>query len=415
MIKKAISKVFLIISSVACLQIISTILLARHFNKSEMGLYRLILTIVELGTMVSLFGSDYSLVRFFSKEETAFHAYDWMSFVKKIFIVSLVLIAVCTAFGTILYGFDTWAIITLPILMSLLASIFLFSALLRAQRKYTLAIFFNRCNFAIFFLFIITLYFLRSLTLSAAFSSFIIAASIANGILIYYCKKHIPAGDKKIPLAVFKNSFPYFGLGVTILLILQTGPLLIGKILSYRELAIYVVIASLMRIFEFSQDASYYVLVPYMNAKDTIPMKKLFLGVLAMGIAISLFYAFSGTFIINLCFRGLYNEGKYLLPYFIAIGLIRTLYILPASFIGGRSSEATLRHLFYITAIASLLNLLLSYFFILKWQLRGAAWAQIVTWSFVVIASWCMIRRYSDKTSEGSLKYEAAVALTPET
>ena len=72
MLKKNISQVFIIIVSIALLQITGTILLARALPKPDMGLLRLVLTIVELASLISLMGIDYSLVRFFSSSEMSF-------------------------------------------------------------------------------------------------------------------------------------------------------------------------------------------------------------------------------------------------------------------------------------------------------------------------------------------------------
>jgi O-antigen/teichoic acid export membrane protein len=181
---------------------------------------------------------------------------------------------------------------------------------------------------------------------------------------------------------------------VALLILLQTGNLIIGKILSFKSLAVFAVTASVMRLFEFVQDAAYHVLAPHLNKSANKSLKKVFLKLFLTGLLVSLFYLVFAKPLIHLLFRGLYDEGLYLVPYFIGIGFIRTLFTLPASIIGGRSSAKALKNQFYITALAALLNLGLSLILINFWQLKGVAMANLISWIFLLIASFFSTQKY---------------------
>ncbi len=387
MLKRNVFRVFIVISSIAFLQVAATIILARHLPKAEMGLYRLILTIVDLGTLVSLRGIDQAFVRFFSSPGIYPAEYDWKSFLKSFFSVSLIIISIIAFISSFIYRFPSFVSLATVILMVMLTSIFIFSSFVRARKKYGLSIFLSRMNFLIFFFLLAMLYIFKKISLINAIFYYTLAVVLAGCAVIYYAFVKIPSGKKLLPFSVTKTGIYYFGMALSIGLILQTSYLFIGKMLSYKDLAVYAVITSIMRLFEFTQDSTYYVLAPYLNTRSNVPAKKLLFTLLSLATGIALIYLFFGKIAVHIFFKGLYDEGVYLLPFFIGIGVVKTLYIFPASIIGGRTSEITLRNQFYLTGAAALLNICLTYAFITKWSLAGAAGASLLTWSILFIVA----------------------------
>ena len=394
MLKKFISRVFIIIASIALLQIFGTIILARQLNKEDMGLYRLILTIAELGSLVSIMGIDHSFVRFFSTPGVSFEKYNWSRFLSRFFLASIVIISLVSLAARIVYGFSLLIISCVFLILVMLTSIFIFTSLLRAIHKYELAIFLSRINFIIFFGGLASLYVFKGISLKNALICYTLSAILANFIVIYYCSKNLSVGKLPIPWGVLKTGLYYFGQGVSILLIIQTGYLLIGKMLTYKDLAVYAVIASVMRLFEFVQDSSYYVLAPHLNKNSGSPLKTVFIKTLFAGLGLALVYLLFARQIIHLLFKGLYDDGAYLVPLFVGAGFIRTLNILPASILGGRGSEYVLRNQFYVMLFAAIFNIFLTYFFIQKWALLGAASASLITWCIVFAASLLVTKRF---------------------
>lgn len=394
MIKRAVSKVFIIISSIAFLQVAATIILARNLSKAEIGLYRLALTIAELATLVGLMGIDHAFVRFFSRPKISPAEYNWKAFLKSSSCASIIFIFAIAFIFSFIYKFPIFINIAIIILPAMLGSVFLFSSFLRARQKYELSVFFGRMNFLIFFFFLATLYLFKKLSLVNATLCYSLAAVLANCAIIYYVFKKIPCGEKPIPRSVSKTGLYYFGIAVSITFILQSSYLFIGKMLSYKDLAVYAVITSIMRIFEFAQDSTYYVLAPHLNNKANIPAKKLFLALLLLAGGIALMYLIFGKMAAHFFFKGLYDEGSYLIPFFVGIGVVKTLYVFPASIIGGRTSELTLRNQFYITAVAAVLNIWLNYVFIIKWGLAGAAYASLMTWIILFITAFYITKKH---------------------
>ena len=394
MVRIRISRVFVIISFVALLQISGTILLARNLPKADMGFWRLLLTLIEMGTLFGLLGIDHSFVRFFSPASVSIQEYDWKSFLNKFFILSSAIIFIVSAIAASIYKLSLPLTLFLIISAIMSVSVFIFASFLRAKQKYELAIFFSRSNFLIFFIIFMVIYALKAITLKTLAISYLFSIAIANIVIIHYLLKKTPNGTRPIPRAVLINGLYYFGMGIAIILMLQLGNLTIGKILSYKDLAVYVVIASVMRLFEFIQDSSYYVLAPHLNQESNIPFKKIFSVIFLVGLITSFLYLLFAKSLVHILFAGLYDEGLYLVPFFIGIGFVRTLFVLPASIIGGKSSEAVLKNQFLLTCAAASLNFVLILVFITKWQLRGVALANLISWSLLFIASLFLTKKY---------------------
>lgn len=397
MLKKSISRVFVIISLIAILQITGTIVLARNLTKSQMGLYRLILTIIELGSLVSLMGLDHAIVRFFSSPMGSFNNYNWKRFLKIFYGFSLTIVFFISIIAGLIYKFDPLVIFCIFICLALAGPIFLSSAMLRACKKYELSILFCRLNFLLFFLFLVFLFIFKRIHFTHVLAGYVLSAILASFIVMYYCNKYIPLGEKPVPVSIIKNGVYYFVMGVSLFTMLQASYLLIAKFLSLKDLAVYAVIASTMRIFEFVQDSSYHVLVPHLNAGNELSLKIMYQKILLIGILIATLYILFSQPVIHFLFKGLYDEGIYLVPIFVGIGLARTLFILPASIIGAKSSELALRNQVYFTLFAALANIYLTYVFIQRWQLRGAAYSSLITWLAVLAVSLILTKRFYRK------------------
>lgn len=394
MVRKLVSKVLLIIASLAFLQIIGTILLARNLPKQDMGFYRLLLTLIDLGVILGTIGIEHSLVRFFSSASVGIEEYNWKMFIKKFLLASSLIAISISVIYAFIYKLSIPAIFFLTISITMISSILIFSSFLRAKEKYGLAIFFSRNIFLIFFILLTVIYALKCITIKNVIASYLVSAVLANMLAVSYFLKKTKNGNKIIPPSILKNGLYYFGIGVALLILLQTGNLIIGKVLSFRELAIFTVVASVMRLFEFAQDASYYVLTPHLNKSVNRSLKEIFLKLFCTGLLISLFYVIFAKPLVHFLFRGLYDEGLYLIPYFIGIGFVRTLFTLPASIIGGRSSAEALKNQLFITSLAALLNLGLSFTLINILQLKGVAIANLTSWVLLLSASLFLTRKY---------------------
>jgi O-antigen/teichoic acid export membrane protein len=205
MIKKVVSKVFLIIISLAFLQIIGTILLARTLPKQDMGFYRFLLTLIDLGVVWATIGIDHSLVRFFSSASTHIEEYNWKIFIKKILLLSALIAIAISIIYALIYKLSFITICFTSVSIIMVSSALIFSSFLRAKEKYELAIFFSRNIFLIFLIILLTIYALNLISITNVILGYLLSALLANCLVAYYFIKNIKNGDKTIPAAIIKN------------------------------------------------------------------------------------------------------------------------------------------------------------------------------------------------------------------
>lgn len=395
MLKRRIFRVFIIVAGIAVFQVLGTIILARNLGKSEVGLYRLILSIIEVAVIGSLAGIDQSLVRFFSSPNIFLASYNWAGFVKRFFLaISLPVVVLLALILGLTYKLGFPGILFIILSSSVIVLILILASFLRSTENYEIAVFFSRMHFLLFFLFICGLLLTKNLSYTLVLSGYILSLAASVSISVYYCLKYLPQGSEKINLSVVKNGLYYFGIGLAIMSIINMGNLFIGKLLSYRDLAIYAVIASLMRLFEFVQVSSYHVLAPYFNRQKRIPVGRIIFSLAVAAVAIAVFYLSFGSLMVHYLFKGNYDEGIYLIPLFVAAGLLRTLYVMPASIIGGKCSQLILRRQFFVCCLVAAINAVLNMVLIRRFRLTGAALANLLSWALLLIASLFGTRNY---------------------
>jgi O-antigen/teichoic acid export membrane protein len=398
MIKVRITRTFLIMVFVATAQFIGTVLLARSLSRADMGFYRLVLTIIDLGVLLGVLGMDASLVRFFSSQGAIFSRFDWKSFVRGFFPWSLLLMIGVALAAHFAYRFPPLVTLGIIATMTLLLSLALHSSLLRAAHKYERAVFVSRLHLIISFACIAILYALKLLSVPAALLAYVGAAGIAGLVTYAHTRAALSSGSERLPASVVRNGLFYFGIAASLVVIAQAGPLLIARVLSLRELALFSVIASFLRLFEFVQDSSFYVLTPHLNAAKDVRMYRLLAKLLACGAGITALYLAVSKPLVHLLFNGIYDDGVRLVPWFCAVSTVKILCVLPSSIIGGLSSERILRRQCAVYILCSLLHVALTFVFVAGYGITGALAAMLVTWLTILASTLYGTRKYLAQT-----------------
>jgi len=392
MMKKNILRVFIIMSVLAAFQITNTFILARNLSKPDVGLFKIIVMMGELACIIGLVGMNDSFVRFFSR--TSPGNYNWKAYSILVLLLCSLLSMIIVIGISIFYAFNIWLSIALAIIVVLGLANRLFTALLRSQKHYELTTFLERMNSIPFFILLMLILALGNLTLKNYILFYIASLMVAIFLIIHVVLKKIPAGLEPVPRHLPKDGLLFFGIAITIIIMLNANLLFIAKMLSYKDVAIYAIILSVMKIFEISVRALYYIFVPYLNTDKPIEVFKIISFLITVAICISIFYILAGRTLIHFLFKGQYDEGFYLLPYFIGIGIFRTLYVLPSSIAGGRAKSETLKRFFYFNCIGAFISIILNYVFILKWQLTGAALATLCTWAIMTCLGFFVVKDY---------------------
>lgn len=377
-IQKDIIKVFFIMAGVALFHVLNTLILARNLSLPDMGLFRIVLTLSGFIFILSLLGMDASFIRFFSRESP--RGYRWFPYVSSVWLFCAILATAAAVAAGHFYALGPGLIAAVVIATLLSLGNRFFTSLLRAQKYFGLATFLEKGSSLAFFILLAVFMVQSSVTLGNAIVAYLVSAGLAVLVIIRIVFKLTPSGPNPLPAHLPRDGLIFFGILVTTMAMLNANQLFIPKMLSYESLAVYAVTLSVMRIFELSVNALYFVFAPSLNNKEPVESFKIIAFLTAVGLGIGALYLGFGRQIIHFLFKSKYDEGAKLIPLFVGTGFCRLLYVFPASIVGGRAPQETLRRLFYCNCLAAGLGLVLNYFFILKWALEGAALATFYTW-----------------------------------
>ena len=370
----------------------------------QMGLFRIVLTVGEFIFVVSLLGIDASFIRFFSRYSPSL--YRWKRYVCMAIGLSALLACGLVLIAGKFYEFTPLVVSAVVIAVVLSITNRAFNSFLRAQKYFGQATFLERSSVLVFFGLLIILFAVKKLTFNSALFSYLFAAAVAVFWIIRISTRKIKSGKKALPSSIFKEGLIFFGILVTITIMLNANQLFIAKMVSYESLAVYTVTLSIMRVFELAVNALYYVFVPSLNNDKPIETGKIFAFLVTIGLLIGSFYFVAGKSMIHFLFQGKYDQGAELIPFFVGIGICRMLYIFPASIAGGRASKKSLRRFFYANCLAAIFGIILNYFFILRMGIKGAALATMYTWMLAAIFSCLAVKKELFSGVVGRLKTE---------
>jgi O-antigen/teichoic acid export membrane protein len=389
-IRKDVVAVFAIMALMSLFHITNTLILARNLSKPQMGLFRMVLTLAQFIFVISLLGMDASFIRFFSRKNPA--GYRWRPYLGKVlFFCAIPALILAFAAGSF-YNLQGWYIFYLIAAILLSMANRLFTSLLKAKKYFAKATFLERSSSIFFFIFLIIFVASKGIYLNMVFLAYIISALLAVALIIFFAFRFLPSGKKPLPRHLPSNGLIFFGILATTIAMLNASQLFIAKMVSYQALAVYTVVLSVMRIFELSMNALYHVFVPSFNNDRPLEARRTIIFLLLIALAIGAFYFVLGGPLIHFLFQGKYDEGISLVPFFIGLGIMRILYIFPASIAAGRAKGKTLRRFFYFNCLAAVCGLFIHYFFIMKWQLEGAALATGLTWTLAVFLSFIAVK-----------------------
>ena len=390
MLRKKLTNIFIIIAIMAFIKAVYTIMLGRALPKQDMGIVSFIFSSSGLVIGFAMLGQHTALTRFFSNNAPA--DYNWKKWFKN-FLCAGGFITIISA--VVIYKFYhlslPYSVLFILIVFSFLA-IKGYSGLLRSQGILEKAIFFTSLPNLVFAFFII----LGMIFMKPANASLVIICyTIAAVISAYYISRHttqkIKYGIKPIPKGAYIDGAILFVSSVSMYVLTTSDRLFIAKMLSFEDLAIFSVTFSIMVIFNLGAETLWFVMMPHFAKVGSINFKKIYAYLLVVATATSIFYMLFGDKILSILFDGKYDEGKFLIPYFVIIGVIRLFNQVPSSIISGRLRQNYLKIFLYLTIATLILNLILNYYFIGLWKLKGAAMATIICWLMYFIGGWVVV------------------------
>ena len=373
-----VGRVLLVVLAGAGLQLMMQALIARTLTKTEVGVVSLLLGALPILSTLSLFGQDSATVRFLSRSPSG--TYDARSHVNRVMAVVVPLAVLAGVAGAWFYGLGAGLGATLVVLILSQNAVTIVTSVMRAAHRYELAMAGVRMPAMAA---AVVMLFLR-LTDALTLRSSVVALGLAFGLsalcIFVAGRRGLDVGDGTVPRSVMGEGVLFFGLGISFAFMIAIDKLIIGKMMTYADLAIYASIFAVMRGFDFLFYSISYVLMPRVNRIHRLKLKRINLSIAGLAAVVTAGYLLLGDDVVRLLYEGKYDVGSYLILPFALSGIAKLFYSVPSSVIGARLPRTALKQFMWFNLAGMVLNVALDIALILRMGLAGAALATAASW-----------------------------------
>jgi len=339
-------------------------------------------------SVFGLMGQHLSIVRFFSTNSLV--EYNWKPYLVKLFFTGSVIALAGNIIAGIIYNFDVSMLIASFVLTSCTVIQEYCAAIFRAQQKYYLSLIIGQLLPVIFIL-ILSLILLTSVfSFKLLILFYVLSALLYSIFSTYITFLLLPEGHQDIPKEVKRQGYLLFGVGITFVLFNQADVMLVAGLIDMQSLAIYTVILSVMRFYDFGSMALNHVLVPKMKSLTGEQLKQAFYNVLLFGLTITIIYLVLGKRAVEVMYKGQYNSGSLLIPIFCLAGIFKLLYAIPSALIAAIGSESVLKVFLYINIVAVVINYSTNIYLISIKGIIGAGIGAAIAWLIRTIGAFIL-------------------------
>ncbi len=405
-----VGSVFAIIVAGAVLQVLIQTLLARGLTKSEVGLVSLVIGALPLFTTLTLIGQDSSIVRHLSRPGAS--RFDQASYARRVLLVVLPLGAIVGLAGGLYYALAGVALAAMIVLVTSQNAITILTAFRRAAHRYEAAILGTRLPVLLTAATLAAAYAFDRLGVAPAFTErnvlWLLIVSYAVSAVLLAGRRPFPGAPttgegEPVPPVVLREGILFLGLSVSLSVMVSMDRLVISKIMTFSDLAIYSTIFSITKGFDFLFYAISYVLMPVLSRSSSVDLRRPALAIAGLAVLASVGYLVLGDDVVHLLFAGRYDAGAYLIPAFVLSGVLKLFYSIPSSYIGGRAPTSAVRQFMFVNLGTMFLNVALDIILIVRMRdVMGAAIATAIAWGLRLIAGLIIMRRHAGREPQGS-------------
>jgi len=403
-----VGNVFAVIVVGALLQVLTQTVLARGLPKPEVGLISLIIGALPLVSTLSLLGQDSSIVRHLSRDSSS--RYELTAHARRVVLIVTTLGALLAVIGGIYYALAGIALATMIVLVASLNVVTVVTAFQRAAHRYESAIFGTRLPVIAAAIALTVAYGTGRLTQGTAL--WILLLSYAVSALVLLARRPFPGGvhsggAEPVPGRFFREGFLFLGLSVSLSVMVSMDRLVITKLMTLADVAVYSTIFSITKGFDFLFYAIGYVLMPVLSRVERVDLRRPTLAIAGLAVLATIGYLTLGDDVVHLLFKGRYDAGSYLIPAFVLSGVLKLFYSIPSSFIGGRAPIRAVRQFMLVNLATMFLNVTLDIVLILRMGLLGAAVATAVAWGLRLLGGLIIMHIHKDGANDSTRKEEA--------
>jgi O-antigen/teichoic acid export membrane protein len=386
-----VGRVFAIVVAGAALQIVTQTVLARSLSKPDVGLISLILGAVPLLSTLAILGQDAAIVRFAASAGTS---YDVRSYTRRILLMVTPLGVVAGLVGGRVYGLAGLAAATMTVLIAAQSGVTVGSSALRGRHRYELAMGAAWAPAILATVLLVALLALGRMSPAGALAAFLAAYGASALVLSRGRGLSAPGATKRVPASVFRDGFLFFGLSLSFTVMVGMDKLIIGKLMTYRDLAVYATVFTVMKGFDFLFQAVNFVMMPWVSRVATVRLARYNAAVAVVALGAAALYGLFGSDAVHILYGGRYDEGAYLVAPFMLSGVIKLFYAVPSSIIGGRMPREALRSFLWFSVVASAFSVALDIILIRRMGLIGAALATAAGWAARYAGASLIVWRY---------------------
>ena len=387
-----VARVFLIVLVGAALQLLVQTVFARALPKDEVGLISLVLGALPLLSTITILGQDSSIVRFLSRSASGSH--DIRGYVGRVVGVSAPSGALVGFAAALYYDLPTLAAAAAILLVASQNTITLVTSVARGRHLYERAMAGARLPFALAAVALVLIWAFDALTLTVGLWT-LIGAFLLSGVLCSsWSLTGLAPGAVRVPRSVIQEGLLFFGLSLSFSVMTAADKLVIGRLMTLEDLAVYATVFAVMRAFDFTFYAIGYVLMPRVNALGRVPLGRLNAWIAGIAVLMTAGYLLLGDDVVRLLYAGRYDAGSYLILPFALSGVLKLFYSVPSSVIGGRLPRAALRTFLWFNIGGMVLNVALDIVLIGYMGLLGAAVATAIAWGIRLAGGYVILARF---------------------
>ncbi len=400
-----IGSVFGIILVTAILQVLSQMLLARGLPKESVGIVSLLLGALPLLSTISLLGQEPATVRFVARSSG--ETYNIPAHVQRVLIAVVPLGIAVGVIAGLFYALTLLSLLTLVILVASQNAILLVTGVERARHHYERAMLWRQMPTISTAVMFTAAFVTNHMDLTSVRYSMMLAFGVSAILLGIRGTRRSPsrgpagAADlQRVPPSVLREGLLFLGTGLSFSVMVGLDKLIIGKMLTYSDLAVYATIFATMKGFDFLFYSIGYVLMPSVGRMGRIRIGRYFGAIALLAVGVSSAYFFFGEYVVHLLYAGRYDSGSYLILPFILSGAFKLFYSIPTSLIGGRLPRIVLKQFMWLNLGTMAVNIVLTIVLVMRSGLMGAAVATAIAWGMRLAGGLLILARYRSHLGE---------------
>jgi len=376
-------QVGLVYSIALIFQFFADIVFGRALSANDYGQISFIRQTIVFAITFTFLGIDSALVRIISEKDLP--QYQWRKFAKQIFLIFIVASIFIALIIKLIYSLQ-WTV-TFIIMFSCAAGsgALFFSALLRANSNFFKAQLSTQFWKIILGMCALALQIFHKTNITLALISILIAYA-SNILFSFILTAKFKEGSEPIPLRkVFIEGFLFWVNSGVLLLTSVADQFVIVKLLGYSAFAPYTASWNIIGIgfILVSTSLGFVIVPPMIQKKISTKSIKYLLGLLVLISFVigTIMYKLSAT-IISLAYSGKYSVDPALLIFFIAVGMVRLVYVLPSAIITAWGTTKNIGEFSGIGAFGVLLNFIVAILLIPNLGIIGAVIGSLSGWVF---------------------------------